>query len=95
MKNYIGKLKTINTNRFDTDYKMDELFSPAGLASQVIWKVLVIKMDDTTVALLGKSFKWVFNKGSPVLSHSLLLTNGSGNLREKRKVKEFKELIQT
>ena len=65
---------------------MNELFSPAGLASRVIWKVLVIKMDDTTVALLRKSFKWVFDKHSPVLAHSLLLTKGwpqSGNLRGK------------
>ena len=55
---------------------MNELFSPAGLASWVIWKVLVIKMDDTTVAMLRKSFKWVFDKGPPVLPHSLLLTKG-------------------
>ena len=43
-------------------------------------------MDDATVALLRKSFKWVFDKGFPVLSHSLLLMKGwpqSGNLREK------------
>ena len=75
---------------------MNELFSPAGLASRIIWKVLVIKMDDTTVALLRKC---VFDKGSPVLSHSLLLTKGwpqSGNLKKKkRKVREFKQLIQT
>ena len=67
--------------------KMNELFSPAGLASWVIWKVLVIKMDDTTVAMFRKSFKWVFDKGAPVLSHSLLLMEGwpqSGNLRKKR-----------
>ena len=67
---------------------MNELFSPAGLALWVIWKVLVIKMDDTTVAMLRKLFKWVFDKGSPVLSHSLLLTKGwpqSGNLRKKEK----------
>ena len=44
-------------------------------------------MDDATVALLRKSFKWVVEKGFPVLSHSLLLMKGwpqSGNLREKR-----------
>ena len=43
-------------------------------------------MDDATVALLRKSFKWVFDKGFPVLSHSLLLMKGwpqSGNLKEK------------
>ena len=60
---------------------MNELFSSAGLASQVLWKVLVIKMDDTTSALLRKSFKWVFDKGFPVLSHSLLLMKR--NLRGK------------
>ena len=27
-------------------------------------------MDDATVALLRKSFKWVLDKGFPVLSHS-------------------------
>ena len=77
---------------------MNELFSPVGLASRVIWKVLVIKMDDTTVALLRKSFKWVFNKGSLVLSHILLLTKGwpqSGNLRKKEKSQGIKQLIQT
>ena len=77
---------------------MNDLFSPAGLASQVIWKVLVIKMDDTTVALLRKSFMWVFNKGSLVLLHTLLLRKGwpqSGNLRKKREKSEFKQLIQT
>ena len=77
---------------------MNELFSTAGLATRVIWKVLVIKMDDTTVALLRKSFKWVFDKGSPVLSYSLLLMKGwpqSRNLRgKKRKVREFTQLIQ-
>ena len=55
-------------------------------------------MDDATVALLRKSFKWVFDKGFPVLSHSLLLMKGwpqSGNLREKmRKVRELKQLVQ-
>ena len=55
-------------------------------------------MDDATVALLTKSFKWVLDKGFPVLSHSLLLMKGwpqSGNLREKRrKVMELKQLIQ-
>ena len=55
---------------------MNELFSPARLASRVIWKVLVTKMDDTTVALLRKSLKWVFNKGSQCLSHTLLLMKG-------------------
>ena len=73
---------------------MNELFSSAGLASKVLWKVLVIKMDDTTSALLRKSFTWVFDKGFPVLKHSLLLMKG--NLREKkRKVREFKQLVQT
>ena len=45
-------------------------------------------MDDATVALLRKSFTWVFDKGFPVLSHSLLLMKEwpqSGNLREKRR----------
>ena len=55
-------------------------------------------MDDATVALLRKSFKWVFDKGFPVLSHSLLLMKGwpqAGNLREKRrKVRELKQLVQ-
>ena len=73
---------------------MNELFSSAGLASQVLWKVLVIKVDDTTSALLRKSFTWVFDKGFPVLSHSLLLMKGI--LRgKKRKVREFKQLVQT
>ena len=36
-------------------------------------RVWVIKMDDTTLVLLRKSCKWVFDKGFPVLSHSLLL----------------------
>ena len=70
---------------------MKELFSPAGLASRVIWKVLVTKMDDTTAALLRKSLKWVFNKGSLVLSHTLLLTKvwpQPGNLRTKEKSQE-------
>ena len=55
-------------------------------------------MDDATVALLRKSFKWVFDKGFPVLSHTLLLMKGwpqSGNLREKkRKVKELRQLVK-
>ena len=55
-------------------------------------------MDDATVALLRKSFKWVLDKGFPVLSHSLLLMKGwpqLGNLREKRrKVRELKQLVQ-
>ena len=60
---------------------MNELFSSTELVSQVLWKVLVTKMDDTTSALLRKSFKWVFHKGFPVLSHSLLPMKG--NLRGK------------
>ena len=66
--------------------KINELFSPTGLASHFLWKVLVIKTDDATVALLRKLLKWVFDKGFPVLSHSLLLTQGwpqPGNLRKK------------
>ena len=55
-------------------------------------------MDDATVALLRKSFKWVFDKGFSVLSHSLLLMKGwpqSGNSKEKRrKVRELKQLVQ-
>ena len=69
--------------------KMNELFSSAGLASQILWKVLVIKMDDTTSTLL-----WVFDNGFPVLSHSLLLMKG--NLSEKnRGIREFKQPVQT
>ena len=53
-------------------------------------------MDDTISALLRKSFKWVFNKGFPILSHSLLLMKGnlkgkkgekSGNLNSLSKLK--------
>ena len=36
MENYIGKLKMIKWNRFDTDCKMNQPLSPAGLASQVL-----------------------------------------------------------
>ena len=71
-----------------------------GTGYQQIYSLLLsIKVDDATVALLRKSFKWVFDKGFPVLSHSLLLMKGwpqSGNLREKRrKVKELKQLVQS
>ena len=58
-------------------------------------------MDDATVALLRKSIKWVFDKGFPVLSHSLLLMKGwpqSGNLRggggEGEKSRELKQLVK-
>ena len=37
MQEYIGKLKMTKSNRFDTDCKMNELFSPAALASQLLW----------------------------------------------------------
>ena len=54
-------------------------------------------MDATTLALLRKSFKWVFRKGFPVLSHSLLLMEGVATVKEfegkKRKVREFKQLV--
>ena len=37
MKNYISKLKMIRWNRFDTYYKMHDLFSPVSLASEVLY----------------------------------------------------------
>ena len=36
IKNYIGKLKMKGTDLTQT-VEMNELFSPAGLASQVVW----------------------------------------------------------
>ena len=36
MWNYIGKLKMITWNRFDTKCEMNELLLPTGLASQVL-----------------------------------------------------------
>ena len=54
-------------------------------------------MDDATVALLRKSFKWVLDKGFPVLSHSASyeMVATVRDLREKRrKVRELKQLVQ-
>ena len=48
MQNYIAKLKIIKWNRFDT---MNELFSPAGLDSQVLYG-----MQDGGISLIKRFF---------------------------------------